>query len=58
MIAVGDRIQGWLDGVPYTATVAEILPQHPGCGRHRHIIVDRDDGTRRETTTDAVIPAT
>jgi hypothetical protein len=53
----GDRVTGWRDGVPYEAMVVEVLPPDPGCGGgHRHVIVRLNDGTQRETFTDAIRP--
>ena len=52
-LAVGDRVEGWLDLIRYEGTVTEINPPDPGSG-YRWIIVHADDGDLHETFTDAV----
>lgn len=55
-LAAGDRVEGWLERVRYTATVKEVKPHHPGCGDHRHVVVIRDDDhTEVRTFSDAVV---
>ena len=51
----GDHVEAYLDGTRYTATVKMIMPHHPGCGGHRHVVLIRDDdGTAAYSTSDAV----
>jgi hypothetical protein len=50
----GARVEAWLHGVRYTATVKEIRPQAPA--GYREIVLIRDDnGTEARSFSDAVV---
>ena len=54
-LAEGARVEAWLDGERYTATVKRIWPHRPGDGDFRRIILAlEDDGTEDESYSDAV----
>ena len=49
----GAHVEGWYDGIPYTATVKEI---RPGPGAYRDVILVRDgDSAEVKSFSDAVM---
>lgn len=51
----GDHVEGWLDGIRYTATVMTIRAHVPGDGDFRRIVLIRDDdGTAADSFSDSV----
>jgi hypothetical protein len=55
-LAVGNQVEAYWDGKPYTATVMTILPEDPGCDDHRHVVLQRDgDGAVIDNRSDAVL---
>lgn len=52
----GDRVEAWLDGERYTATVKEIKPHRAGDGNFRWIVLVREGDLREiQSFSDAAI---
>jgi hypothetical protein len=52
----GFRVEGWYDGVRFTARVKEIRPHDPASPDYRHVILVRDnDLAEVQSFSDAVV---